>query len=282
METAIALARLPLAAEFSVDPEASRKYYARARGLLVAFHEVLGHASGKTLVAHPSELLKEYDNTLEEARADLVALYHAFDPELAALDPDWEEVAKELYRSYATDALTQLRRVETGSELEEDHQRGTHLIVQTLLAKGAVAKVQREGRTFHEVTDYPKMRAAVGELLSTLMTFKAKGDYDGIRQLVLERGVRFDPALRDEVVARARKVDVPTVLLMTYPHLTPVVDSRGKVIDVRLDTDQGFLDQHLERTLLGAAPPKEAAALAARVGGSGEKLHAALRARARK
>ena len=68
-------------------------------------HEVIGHGSGKLdpkLTAAPKRYLKEYFSTLEEARADLMALWNIFDPKLQHLglisDP---EVAKAMYDASA-------------------------------------------------------------------------------------------------------------------------------------------------------------------------------------
>ncbi|HLL00276.1 MAG TPA: peptidase [Myxococcaceae bacterium] len=266
METASALRRLPLALEFSRTPEEraqAQKHSATARKWLVAFHEVLGHASGqvdkkKLKNQAPSKFLKEYDNTLEEARADLVALWHAYDPVLAELSPEHEQIAQQMYRDFLVEGLTNLARVEKGDQFEEDHQRGHHMTVNFLIDKGAVKQVSEGGRTYWVVTDYAKMREAVGELLSQLMVIKATGDYAGIRALVTQKGIKFDPKLRDEVVARVKAADVPAVLFITAPRLLPVVDANGQLTDLQVDTTQGFIAQHLERSVLGKLEPAEA------------------------
>jgi dipeptidyl-peptidase-3 len=284
MEAASAMKRLPLALEFSRTPEEralAQKYSVTARKWLVAFHEVLGHASGqvdkKLKEEPPSKFLKEYDNTLEEARADLVALWHAFDPSLAELSPEHEQVARQMYRDFLVEGLTNLHRVEHGQEFEEDHQRGHHMTVNFLMEKGAVRQVVEGGHTYWVVTDFPKMREAVGELLSQLMVIKATGDYEGIRQLVTQRGIQFDPKLRDEVAARVKAANVPTVTFMASPHLVPVLDGKGELVDLQVDDTQGFIAQHLERSLLGRLPPAEATKVAAQVAASPEALKEAFR-----
>jgi dipeptidyl-peptidase III len=276
MEAASALRRLPLALEFSRTPEEraqAEQYSATARKWLVAFHEVLGHASGqvdkkKLRNQAPSKFLKEYDNTLEEARADLVALWHAFDPALAELSPDHEKIAQQMYRDFLVEGLTNLQRVEKGDEFEEDHQRGHHLTVNFLLEKGVVKQVVEGGRTYWVVVDFARMREAVGELLSTLMVIKATGDYAAIRELVTQKGIKFDPKLRDEVVARVKAADVPSTLFVTAPRLVPVLDGKGQVVDLKVDSTQGFIEQHLERSVLGRLSPAEASQLAAQLAAS--------------
>ncbi|RYZ41196.1 MAG: peptidase [Myxococcaceae bacterium] len=284
MEAASAVTRLPLALEFSrtaEEREQAQKYSVTARKWLVSFHEVLGHASGqvdaKLKGQSPSVFLKEYDNTLEEARADLVALWHAFDPALAELSPDHDAIAKQMYRDFLVEGLTNLRRVETGDAFEEDHQRGHHMTVTFLEEKGVVKPVVENGRTYLTVTDYAKMREAVGELLSRLMVFKATGDYDGIRTLVQEKGIHFDPKLRDEVARRVKAVDVPTVLLLNSPRVVPVLDAKGDVVDLKEDSTQAFVDQHLERSLLGQLSPAEARSVAPKLAASPDALREAFR-----
>ena len=55
--------------------------------LHTALHEVIGHASGKLNpgVGETKETLKNYASTLEEGRADLVALYYLYDSKLQEL-----------------------------------------------------------------------------------------------------------------------------------------------------------------------------------------------------
>ncbi len=269
METASAVKRLPLALEFSASAEERKlaeQHSVLARKWLVAFHEVLGHASGQVdpkLKGAPSTHLKEYDNTLEEARADLVALYHAFDPALTALSPDAEQVARQMYRDFLVEGLTALERVREGDAFEEDHQRGHHMTVSYLMQHGSVVQEKVAGRTYWRVKDYAKMREGVGELLGKLMVIKATGDYAGIRDLVQKYGVKFDPKLRDEVVARVKKAKVPTVIFMGSPRLQPVLGEDGAVVDVKVTHGQPFIAQHLERSLLGRLPPKDATRIAA-------------------
>jgi len=280
MDAASALRRLPLAVEFSRTPEdraQAQKYSVTARKWLVAFHEVLGHASGqvdkkKLGNKPPSALLKEYDNTLEEARADLVALWHAFDPSLTELSPDAEKIAQQMYRDFLVEGLTNLARVEKGDAFEEDHQRGHHMTVNFLVEKGVVKQEKANGQTYFVVTDYAKMREAVGELLSRLMVIKATGDYEAIRALVTQKGIKFDPKLRDEVVQRVKGAEVPAVLFLAAPRLVPVVDDKGQVTDLQVDTTQGFLEQHLERSVLGKLSPEEATKAAVRLASSPDAL----------
>ena len=90
-----------------------------------------------------------------------------------------------------------------GDTIEEDHARGWQLTAGYIMDKtGAIAIERRDNKTYVVVKDYEKMHAGVGMLLAELMRIKAEGDYAAIKELMDKYGGHFDPALRDEVVAR--------------------------------------------------------------------------------
>ena len=193
------------------------KYGQQADEFMTALHEVIGHGSGKLsprLKSGSEPYLKEYFSTLEEARADLSALWNIWDPKLKQLgliEGDQDEVAKAMYDQAAMVVLTQLRRIPRGDSIEEDHQRDRALIANYIRDKtGSIRMFERDGKTFVEVTDYQKMKQGVGMLLAELMRIKAEGDYDAIKALVDKYGVHFDPKLRDQVVERYKALDIPT------------------------------------------------------------------------
>jgi dipeptidyl-peptidase-3 len=74
------------------------------------------------------------------------------------------------------------------------------------------------------------------------------------------------------VVQRVKGADVPAVLYIAAPRLVPVVDDKGQVTDLKVDTTQGFLEQHLERSVLGKLSPEEATKTAARLASTPEAL----------
>jgi dipeptidyl-peptidase-3 len=215
--------------EFAASPEEaarSKKYSEEAEDLLTAMHEVIGHGSGKLsakVQGNPARALKEYYSTLEEARADLMGLWNIGDPKLKELKlvSNQEEVAKAMYDNAARVALTQLRRIPSGDTIEEDHQRNRQLIAHYIRdTSGAIEYFDKDGKTYVRVTDYAKMREAAGTLLSELMRIKAEGDYDAIKALVDKYAVRFDPKLRDQVVARYQTLQLPTYWAAVNTKLT--------------------------------------------------------------
>ncbi|MGZ4789954.1 MAG: dipeptidyl-peptidase 3 family protein, partial [Terriglobales bacterium] len=239
--------------EFDATPEILArdvKYGQEATELHTAMHEVIGHGSGKLserLKGGSEAELKEYFSTLEEARADLMALWNAFDPKLKELGlvSNQGEVAKAMYDSQALVVLTQLRRIPKGTTIEEDHQRNRALIANYLIDKGAIRQFDRNGKTYVEVTDYEKMHAGVGELLAELMRIKAEGDYNAIKALVDKYGVHFDPKLRDQVVARYKSLNTPTYWAGINPMLTAKLGKNSSIESVTISYPQSAITQYL-------------------------------------
>jgi dipeptidyl-peptidase-3 len=239
--------------EFAYSPQEiarARKYRELANNLYTAMHEVLGHGSGKMnpqLTQEPATYIKEYYSTLEEARADLVALWNFFDPKLIETGamPN-VEVAKAAYDGEARAALVQLREVPTGDTIEEDHRRGTQLIVNFIRDKtGAVEPVERGGKVYLVVKDYAKMREGVGMLLAELMRIKAEGDYGAAKALIGKYGIHFNTAWRDQVVARYRKLDLPTYWTGINPDLLPHYGANGRIDRVDIVYPRNIVRQQL-------------------------------------
>ena len=193
--------------------------------------------------------LKEYFSTLEEGRADLMALWNVWDPKLKELGliTDQEEVAKAMYDRSASVALTQLSRIPKGDTIEEDHERDRSLIANYIADRvpGSIEQFKRDGKTYVRVADYEKMRKGVGMLLAELMRIKAEGDYDAIKALVEKYGVHFDPALRDEVMARYQKLNLPTYFAGVNSRLTARFGKDGAVEKVEMG-EPDVVGQYLE------------------------------------
>jgi dipeptidyl-peptidase III len=240
--------------EFGATPDEkqrAQRYGRQADDLLTAMHEVIGHGSGKLsdrLKGGAEPYLKEYFSTLEEARADLMALWNVWDPELQKLGlaNDQENIARTMYDSQARAALTQLRRIPRGDTISEDHARDRALIVNYIKDKtGAIEFIRNNGKTYVHVKDYQKMREGAGMLLRELMRIKAEGDYAAVKTLVDQYGVHFDPTLRDEVVARYKQLNLPTYWAGVNTELTADFDGQGKVKSVRIAYPRDAVKQYL-------------------------------------
>jgi dipeptidyl-peptidase-3 len=243
--------------EFSWTPEeASRaeKWSAVASELTTNMHEVIGHASGKVeerLQGKPQVALQEQYSALEEARADLVALYFLPDPKLVELglinQVDHEEVVRAEYEAYTRNALVQLRRVRHGAQLEEDHMRNRQMVVRWLMAHTKSIETRtRDGKTYYVMMDPSAYREGVGRLLGEVQRIKSQGDYAAAKQLFETYGVHFDPKLRDEVVARVDHLQLPSYTGFVMPTLTAHRSGAGDITDVTISYSQDFTRQMLD------------------------------------
>jgi dipeptidyl-peptidase III len=222
--------------------EAARaeKWSSLAGEITTNLHEVIGHGSGRVsdrLNGSPQTWLKEHYSALEEARADLVALYFLPNPRLAALGivnaADHDEIVLAEYEGYTRNALAQLRRIREGTQIEEDHMRNRQMIVRWLMAHSTAIDVRvRDGKTYYVMTDVTAFATGVGRLLAEVQRIKAEGDYDAARQLFETYGIHFDPRLRDEVVARVEQLRMPSYTGFVQPRLEPVRAADGTITDV--------------------------------------------------
>jgi dipeptidyl-peptidase-3 len=248
-------------AEFSWTPEeAARavKWTAFASELTTDMHEVIGHGSGKVeahLNGNPQGALREQFSALEEARADLVALYFLPDRKLVELGlvspDDHDEIVRTEYEAYTRTALVQLRRVRQGTQIEEDHMRNRQMIVHWLMANTRAIDVrQRSGKTYYVMTDPAAFREGVARLLAEVQRMKAQGDYPAAKALFDTHGVHFDPKLRDEVVARVDRLNVPSYTGFVMPRLQAVQSANGEIADVTISYPQDLTAQMLEYAAL--------------------------------
>lgn len=238
------------------DAEAQRaeRWQALTSDMLTNMHEVIGHASGRQaqgFAGEPADSIGENYSALEEARADLVALYFMADPKLAELGllSDPQAAALAAYEHYVRNGgLQQLRRVRHGDQLEEDHMRNRQLVVHWIEAHApaALERARRDDKTFLRVRDVAAFRAACGELLGLVQRIKSTGDGAAAKELLERYGVKFEAALRDEVVARYERYDVPSYIGYVFPRLEPITDASGRVVDARLGYPASLEAQMLE------------------------------------
>lgn len=249
-------AKSPSMKEFAYSHEIidrAKQYGALAGELHTDMHEVIGHASGviNKGVGTPDQTLKNYANTLEEARADLVALYYIMDPKLVEIGvmPSLE-VGKAEYDNYILNGLMlQLNRVELGDHLEEAHMRNRQLNASWAFEKGkkdnVIEKVTRDGKTYFKINDYNKLRTIFGELLKEIQRIKSEGDYKAATALVEGYGVKVDPVLHKEVKERFSKLNIAPYKGFIQPRLVPVMEG-DKITDVRVEYPTSFEGQMLE------------------------------------
>ncbi len=243
--------------EFSWTPEeAARatKWSAFAGELTTNMHEVIGHGSGKVderLKGNPQSALKEQFSAIEESRADLVALYFLPDRKLVELglvpEEEHDEIVRAEFEGYARNALVQLRRVRQGTHIEEDHMRNRQMIVHWLMAHtDAIERRTRRGKTYYAMIDVKAFRDGVGRLLAEVQRIKGEGDYEAARALFETYGVHFDAALRDEIVARVDRLQLPSYSAFVMPKLEAVSGDAGEIADVTISYPLDLTAQMLE------------------------------------
>ncbi len=244
-------------AEFAHDQDEiarSKEHRELAGKMRTALHEVIGHASGKLEdgVGTPKETLQNYSSPLEEARADLVALYFMLDPKLVELGlmPSLE-VGKAAYDSFILNGLMlQLQRIKSGKTIEQAHMRNRQMVAAWVYQKGeadkVISKVTRDGKTYFEINDYEKLRSLFGDLLKEVQRVKSQGDYEAGRDLIENYGVQVDQALHQEVLARIKPLNIAPYSGFINAKLTPLRNQAGEISDIKVSYPKDFVEQMLE------------------------------------
>lgn len=240
-------------AEFAcneTEVDLARNYGFMANNLHTDLHEIIGHGSGrlKPGVAEMSISLKNYASVIEEARADLAALYFMLDPKLVELGiiPTLD-VGKAQYNSYIKNGLMQqLYRIEPGQNIEQTHMRNRQLIASRVFEmekeENVIEKTIVDGKTCFVIRNHEKLRELFGELLREVQRIKSEGDYDAARELVENYGVKVDQELLKEVHNRYSKLGIPPYTAFINPRFIPVVRN-DRIVDIRLEYPGDFLEQ---------------------------------------
>lgn len=232
--------------------ERSKAYADISSKLHTALHEVVGHASGQLNpgIGTPKETLKNYASTLEEGRADLVALYYIMDPKLMELGLiDTLAVGMAEYDSYIRNGMMlQLRRLNMGEQVEEDHMRNRQLVAAWAYEMGkeenVIEKKSLDGKTYFVINDYDQLRVIFGEQLKEIQRIKSEGDFEAGKNLVETYGVKVDPVLHQEVLDRAAKLNIAPYSGFIQPELKPVMEG-DSLMDIEVVYPKDFTQQML-------------------------------------
>ena len=214
-------------------------------------HECLGHGSGKMLPGISDDSLRAYGSTIEEARADLFALYYLADAKLLemGLTPHKDAYKSEYYSYMLNGLLTQLVRIKPGNNIEEAHMRNRALIARWAYEKGKEKNVvelyQQNGKTYLRINDYEALRQLFGRLLAEVQRVKSEGDYKAAHDLVEGYGVKVDPVLHAEMIARYNQLNIAPYKGFINPVYTAVTDRNGHITDVKIDYKESYDHQML-------------------------------------
>lgn len=214
-------------------------------------HECLGHGSGRLLLGVSADALKAYGNTIEEARADLFALYYLADEKLIELGlvPDGEAYKSQYYTYMLNGLLTQLTRIKPGHKIEEAHMRNRALIARWCYDKGqadnVVEIVKRAGRTYVRINDYVGLRHLFALLLSEIQRIKSEGDYEAAKAIVERYAIDVNDLLHKEILERYNRLGIAPYKGFINPVLTPVTDAAGNITDITVDYSETYCNQML-------------------------------------
>ncbi len=231
-----------------VEVERYKKHGSIASNLHTDLHECLGHGSGQLLPGTRGDELKNYGSPLEEARADLFALYYLADPQMLTLGLyDDDEVYKAEYDGYIRNGLiTQLTRIEPGKNIEQAHMRNRQLIAAWSYdlgkADNVIEKFQKDGKSFVKVNDYSALRELFGQMLAEIQRIKSEGDYAAGRDLIEKYAVQVDQELHREVLSRFKILNIAPYGGFMNPVFLPVMKD-GKMVDVTVEYPDDYSEQ---------------------------------------
>ena len=237
--------------EFVIDEETLQlidKYGDICDDLHTDLHECLGHGSGQLLPGVDPDCLKNYGNTIEEARADLFGLYYIADEKLVelGLTPNMEAYKSQYYTYMMNGLMTQLTRIKPGHQIEEAHMRNRALIAHWCYEHGnAIEMMKRDGKTYIRINDYPQLRTLVAELLAEIQRIKSEGDFAAARDLVETYAVKVDAELHEEILERYERLNLAPYKGFLNPVMKPVTDAEGRITDIELDYTEGYSEQML-------------------------------------
>jgi dipeptidyl-peptidase-3 len=228
----------------------TKKYGYYAGNLHTDLHECLGHGSGQLLPGTSSEALKNYSSALEEARADLFALYYLADPKMIELGIVADtNVAKAEYNAYIRNGImTQLTRIEPGKNIEQAHMRNRQLVAKWCFEQGeqdkVIEKVLKDGKTFFRINDYRKLRTLFGELLAEVQRIKSEGDYESGKKLVETYGVVVDQPLHKEVLDRFVRLNIAPYGGFVNPYFK-LTETQGEITGITIEYPEDYTEQML-------------------------------------
>ncbi|MEA3318334.1 MAG: dihydrofolate reductase [Bacteroidota bacterium] len=234
-----------------IEKQRSKKYGFIANNLHTDLHECLGHGSGQLLEGVSSDALKNYSSPIEEARADLFALYFMMDEKMQELGliPD-VDIAITQYDSYIRNGLlTQITRIELGKSIEQAHMRNRQMVAQWCYEKGkaenVIEKITENNKTYFVINDYKKLQNLFGQLLSEIQRVKSEGDFEAAKNLIEKYGVKIDTNIHQEVLLRFKKLNIPPYTGFLNPEYRLITEN-DNIVDVEINYCDNYTNQMME------------------------------------
>lgn len=250
------------------------------RNILTILHETIGHASGRLDVhtfkegdvlkiqnvlytigdtiqvtpANIDELLMEYGNTLEELRAEVIAVWVAVNhiDELVKIGflEGWyralgkEELIKQIIENMVGHGLARmLSQADNATTIEGSHAQANSVLMNWVIDAGgaeiitdnvAIGDVVYE-RVALEITDVAVAHKALTSLMQKVQSITSTGDGQEAKKLIETLG----KPIRDSNYPRILKQNLRSIVgqvkaqVELYPLLRPVLDSSLAIIDVQ-------------------------------------------------
>ena len=245
----------------NAERKLAEKYATLTDNLHTDLHECLGHGSGKLLPGVDPDALRAHGSAIEEARADLFALYYMGDKKMVELGllPDYEAYKAQYYKYIMNGLMTQLVRIAPGNDIEQAHMRNRQLVASWAYEQGKADNVielrKRDGKTFVMVNDYEKLRALFGQLLTEIQRIKSTGDYESGQNLVETYAVKVNQELHKEILDRYQKLNLAPYKGFVNPIYTAITDENGKITDIKITYTENYIDQHLRYSKAYSALP---------------------------
>ena len=240
--------------EFVIDKETYElinMFGSKTDDLHTDLHECLGHGSGKLLPSTDPSSLKNYGNTIEEARADLFGLYYIADKKLLELGLlDNKDAYKAHYYSYLMNGLlTQQVRIKPGKKIEEAHMQNRALIAWWAMDLGkeeeVIEFISKNSKTYIRINNYTTLRSIFAKQLAEIQRIKSEGDFNAARTLVEKYAINLNKKQHEEVLKRYEQLNIAPYKGFINPVLRPILNENNNVVDIIADYSETYSEQML-------------------------------------
>lgn len=240
--------------EFVIDKETYElinMFGSKTDDLHTDLHECLGHGSGKLLPSTDPSSLKNYGNTIEEARADLFGLYYIADKKLLELGLlDNKDAYKAHYYSYLMNGLlTQQVRIKPGKKIEEAHMQNRALIAWWAMDLGkeeeVIEFISKNSKTYIRINNYTTLRSIFAKQLAEIQRIKSEGDFNAARTLVEKYAINLNKKQHEEVLKRYEQLNIAPYKGFINPVLRPILNKNNNVVDIIADYSETYSEQML-------------------------------------